>query len=400
MLRGRFERLLAHWEGPALRVRYWDGTERIFGVPPAVFTVTIRNPRVLLALAARPSLAFGEAYMRGELEVEGDLAQFIGSIPEYARRGVVLPLFSFLVRLVALARTISREQAVRNARHHYDVGNAFYRLWLDPTLTYSCAFFRTSGDDLATAQQQKLEYLCRKLHLERGQTLLDIGCGWGSLLFHAVERYGVSATGITPSEEQCRFVQSEIERRGLQGRCAVRLLEWRECEGTYDRVVSVGMFEHVGRAHYRAFLQMWQRLLKRDGVSVLHTIGGMRETPTDPWIRTYIFPGAELPSLGAIVRSVADANLDIRDVENLRSHYALTLEAWSRAFQEHLRDVVKMYGEAFARMWWLYLQGTLAGFRSGGLCLWQIILTKDQTVSLPLTREHLFSPFPRPLADS
>jgi cyclopropane-fatty-acyl-phospholipid synthase len=379
-------RLAARWQGPPIAVRV-GGRRFVLGTGTPATEVVVHEPRVLWEVLLEPSLGFGEAYTRGALEVRGDLAGVLaGAYRTWPESAPGAPS-----RLAERARAFyargARRRAVAEARHHYDLGNDFYDLWLDRTRTYSCAFFLRETDDLETAQRQKLELLCRKARLAPGQTLLDVGCGWGSLLFHAARHHGVHATGVTPSEEQARAIEADAERAGLSDRVRVHRGDWRDLEGTYDRLISVGMFEHVGREHYPDFMRKWRARLAEGGLSVLHTIGRMRPQPPDPWIRRHIFPGGYLPSLDQIVARAADASMWIADVENLRPHYARTLACWAANFAEVWDEVSAARGEDFARMWWLYLKAAEAAFRWGGLHLWQVVLARDDEAPWPLDRE-------------
>lgn len=387
MIRVAFERFLRRrWRGPALRLRYWDGREVTVGAPPPLLTLHVKSPSALRGIARNPSLGFGRAYMDGLIVVEGDLLAFLNGAFAIIQ-GWEYPWFLQRPRWLTQFRPASPSQAEANARFHYDRGNEFFKLWLDSSLTYSCAYFRNERDDLETAQEQKRELICRKLDLQPGMTLLDVGCGWGSLLFHAIERYGVRGVGINPSREQARYMTEEGRRRGLADRLTLHVADWRAIGGTYDRVVSVGMVEHVGRTLGRQFHEKWADWLKPDGVSVLHTIGAMTSTPPDPWITENIFPGAYLPSLTELSAHAAAAGLVVTDVENLWRHYALTLAAWRRNFAAHRAEIVRLTSEAFTRRWWLYLNASEASFRTGRILLWQLVLTKGKRGDQPLTRE-------------
>lgn len=389
MLRALFERFfLSHWQGPGLTIRYWDNTETTAGPQPAPLTVHIRAPSVLREILWNPSLGFGHAYVDGRIEVAGDLQALLRSTfsitgNPYASR--LLQARDWMSHYLRRESTVGR--AEHNARFHYDRGNEFFRLWLDPSMTYSCAYFRTEADDLARAQQQKLELLYRKLDLQKGQTLLDVGCGWGSLLFHAIERYGVRGIGITPSREQASYIEAEIQRHGLGDRLTLHVSDWRTIRGAFDRVVSVGMYEHVGKEHGRAFFEKWAQWLKPQGVSVFHTIGGMESLPPDPWIAENIFPGGYLPALDELATHAAATGLIVTDVENLWRHYALTLAAWARNYAAARESIVRRSGERFYRTWWLYLNASEAVFAAGRIVLWQLVLTKGKRANQSLTRE-------------
>ncbi len=333
-----------------------------------------------------PSLTFGESYMKGDIEVRGHLLDVLEGF-YCAWPGIASEWHYCMTEWChSFSWRNSRRQAISNARHHYNIGNDFYKLWLDPTLTYSCAYFLHEDDDLATAQQQKLEVVCQKACLRPGKTLLDIGCGWGSLLFHAANHHGVRAVGVTPVKAQADYIEAEARRQRLGDQVRIICGDWRDVTGRFDRIISIGMFEHVGMKHYPEFFRRWHDLLADGGLSVLHTIGRMTPKPVDPWIRRYIFPGGYLPALTQITSQAAGEDLWIGDVENLRRHYAKTLSCWSECFQAVRVQVASMYDESFARMWWLYLQGAEAAFRWGDLQLWQVVLIKGKDALLPLER--------------
>ncbi len=410
MLRALLERRLrTRWTGPAVRIRFWDGRETTVGVPPTVATVTLHDQGVLREFARSPSLGFGHAYQDDRLTVDGDLQALLQASLKLGS-GRRWNIFHFPLSIFNSPR-IDPRQSAANARFHYDIGNAFFKLWLDPSLTYSCAYFRNENDSLEQAQRNKLELICRKLELDAGQTLLDVGCGWGSLLFHAIEKYGVRGHGVTPSREQAAYIEQEATRRGIADALTLRVADWRSITGHYDRVASVGMFEHVGKAHGAEFLRKWKEWLKPGGVSLLHTIGTMRPGPVDPWLVENIFPGGYLPGITELTQHAADAQLLLTDVDNLYRHYALTLAAWSKAFAEKKEQILRVLtadgarlprqhpdqsatpagalakAERLYRTWWLYLQTSEATFRAGRVVLWQLVLTNGKRPHHPLTRE-------------
>jgi len=338
-------------------------------------------------------LRLPEAYAAGEIEIDGDLQRFVRLV---FLVDSVLPKLSIARKalLAAMSRWQhnSPGQSRRNVVHHYDLGNEFFRLWLDPRMIYSCAYFRRQEDDIDTAQKQKLEHLCTKLRLQPGERLLDIGCGWGALVIHAALRWGVRALGITLSEQQRSEAALRIAELGLADRVEVRLQDYREVsdEEGFDKIVSVGMFEHVGREHILDYMRQTARLLKPGGSGVLHTMGRMLEGPVNPWIHKYIFPGLYLPSLAEITDSMGKCDLNLVDVENLRMHYAFTLDRWAEAFEKRVDQVRRMFDEIFVRMWRMYLHSSAATFRYGYLNLWQISFTKELVNDLPLTREYIY----------
>jgi cyclopropane-fatty-acyl-phospholipid synthase len=374
------------WRGPAFTVQAGKHAA-VIGQGTAKTRMIMKKSSLLGKLPFSPSLVFGQAYMRGDIEIEGSLPDILRGFYQTGEHAQPTWLAALTRLGQKLGGPVSVRNAVTNARHHYDVGNDFYRLWLDPSLTYSCAYFTKDNDTLAAAQQRKLELVCRKVRLQPGHSLLDIGCGWGSLLWHAAEKYGAHVTGITPSREQANYIRNKIREKGLTSQVRVIEGDWRRLSGSYDRLISIGMFEHVGLQHYRLFFQQWRDLMKRGGISLLHTIGRVSPQRPDPWIRKYIFPGGYLPALADVVTEVSRQDMIIADVENLWQHYVKTLAAWSDGFTQHRRQIAKMYNEELARMWWLYLQGSEAGFRWGGLQLWQFVIVKDKSSAWPLNRE-------------
>lgn len=378
--------LLQQWRGPALRVLE-NGQSLILGDGEPHTEIIVRRPGCLRRLWLSPSIAFGEAYMRGDIDIRGSLLELLKGFYLTWPQITTHWHHRFVAKFRSLPRRISASQAMAHARYHYDLGNDFFRLWLDPSLTYSCGYYLHEEDNLATAQKQKLELLCRKARLQSDQSLLDIGCGWGSLLFHAAKHYGVRATGITPAAHQAKYIESEAARQGLRDRVKVIHGDWREVRGRFDRLISVGMFEHVGAKQYAQFFGQWRELLADNGLSILHTIGRMAPRSVDPWIDKYIFPGGYLPTLAQISAAAGDAELRILDVENLYQHYARTLAHWSANFWAQRNQVARMYNKDFTRMWWLYLKGSEAAFCWGDLQLWQIVLARDGLANWPLNRE-------------
>lgn len=390
MLNLILKKLHGTWHGPPIAVEV-KGHTYALGEGSAKTKLIVKNPAALRRLPISPSLAFGEAYMNGDVIVEGNLMDILEGFSQSKAR------FSHLPRLLGpLLRgfPISPQRAVQNAQHHYDIGNDFYALWLDKTRTYSCAYFLNQDDDLDTAQQQKLDLICRKARLQAGHTLLDIGCGWGSLMFHAVKKYGVHATGITPATQQADFIEAKARQAGLLDKIKVIRGDWRRLvprsspsgEG-YDRVISIGMFEHVGLRQYNQFFRLWRSLLADDGVSLLHTIGRMSPGIGDPWINQYIFPGGYLPALSHLATGAAKHNLIVADLENLWQHYDFTLQRWHENFERHVPEITSMFDEKFVRMWRLYLLGSLSMFRWGGIHLWQVVLLPGKHSPWPLNRE-------------
>lgn len=364
----------------------FKGKEYQVGEGTPLFTVVFHKEIPLSALTASTSLALGEAYMNGDLEVEGDLY--------FALDHFMGQMGSFDVDESALKKLLHSSTGKKNQREevqsHYDIGNDFYKLWLDETMSYSCGYFLRDNDTLYQAQVNKVDYILKKLHLEEGMSLLDIGCGWGFLLIEAAKKYGVHGTGITLSKEQHKEFQERIHAEHLEGQLKVELADYRELpdiiKTPFDRVVSVGMVEHVGRENYQLFIDCVRNVMKPGGLFLLHVISGLKEHPGDPWIKKYIFPGGVIPSLREILTCAAERNFHTIDVENLRQHYNRTLLCWVKNFHEHADEVRKIFDERFIRMWDLYLSACAATFHNGIIDLHQILFTNGINNDLPLVR--------------
>ncbi|BBO19878.1 MAG: cyclopropane-fatty-acyl-phospholipid synthase [Rhodocyclaceae bacterium] len=375
-----------------LRLRLWNGREAVLGPSPIV-TFEIKSISALRRLL-RPSLAsLGQAYVDGLIDIEGAIDDVI----------------AVAARLSARAGRRAR-RAARRVRHtrridaeaiayHYDVSNAFYRLWLDEEMVYSCAYFRSPDDSLEQAQRAKIDHILAKLRLAPGQRLLDIGCGWGALVMRAAEKYGARAVGITLSRNQHDLARSRVAAAGLADRVDIRLQDYRDVKETFDRVVSVGMLEHVGLKNLRGYFAKTRALLADGGVCLNHGI-----TSTDPdsaespfgggeFIERYVFPHGELPHIGFLLKEMAAAGLEATDVENLRRHYALTARHWSRRFERNGARLREMVGEKRYRIWRAYLAGCAYGFEQDWIALHQVVAVKagdPRGNPLPLTRDYMY----------
>ena len=350
-----------------------------------VFTVHFKKALPVPELLTSTSLALGEAYMDGDLEIEGDLYDaldhFLGQMGKFSTNERALKKL--------IHTPVTKKVQEKEVTSHYDIGNDFYKLWLDDTLSYSCAYFKNPDDSLYAAQVNKVGYILEKLHLKEGMTLLDIGCGWGFLLIEAAKKYKVKGTGITLSREQHAEFRKRIKEEGLQDMLDVKLMDYRDLpkEGqTYDRVVSVGMVEHVGRENYQLFNDCVRDVLKDGGLFLLHFISALKEYPGDAWIKKYIFPGGVVPSLREMIADMANDGFHVLDVENLRMHYNKTLLCWENNYKKNLDEVRKRFDERFVRMWNLYLAACAATFHNGIIDLHQILATKGVNSELPLTR--------------
>lgn len=380
--------------GGSFAVTSPDGVTKRYGSGEPLFTVRINDDKVIDVHSGDLFTSFGEAYMDGRVDVEGDLAALVSLA---LRSGLISASPQHRGVAGAALRAFGKRRSVTDARknvsRHYDLGNDFFRLWLDDSLTYSCAYFRNASDSLELAQRQKLDHSLRKVRLRPHETLLDIGCGWGALVMRAAEHYHANATGVTLSEEQYAGVNVAIVERGLQQRASVRLADYDTLPGEgrqFDKIVSIGMIEHVGKDHLAGFVEAVARLLKPGGLALLHSITGVREGSTTQWFERHIFPGAYIPTLPEMITHLGARELRILDVENLAPHYRLTLDHWSERFERAVPAVREAFDERFVRMWRLYLRTSSAAFREGALEVHQILVSRGQPKDLPLTREDLY----------
>lgn len=384
-----FDIALRQLKSGAIKVTYWDGTTVTYGPGKPYNHITVKTAAAGRAILKNMSLGFNEGYMDGTINVTGDLRNIVRLLAE--NRSVFIKLGA--AQLLRPNSRNSRHRQAHQIQHHYDLGNDFYKLWLDRSMTYSCAYFHKPRDSLDTAQRQKVEYILRKLQLSPGQSLLDIGSGWGNLLITAAKQYGIQGLGITLSKEQLRHSQVAAKRAGVADKVRFELTNYQDLATSsqeFDRIVSVGMFEHVGKGNHKAYYKAVQQLLKPQGLSVLHTITQEREHKVDPWIDKYIFPGGYLPSVREIVRAMPRYDFKLMDYENLRMHYAMTLDHWLERFERNRKQVVAMYDERFYRMWRLYLSHCSSDFRYWNISLSQYVFTKGLNNDLPLTRKHLY----------
>lgn len=375
-----FEQLLHHIRYGQVTVEYWDGQVRHFGTDGPHLKAKVLSPAMLRAIPFNASLAIGEAYMHGQLLID-DLAVLFELI---AKNHV-----TFQGKQPALRQRNRRGRQQSQIAHHYDVGNDYYRLFLDPTLTYSCAYFQHKSDSLEQAQHQKFEHILRKMRLQPGQRMLDIGSGWGHLAVTAAKQYKAEVLGITLSEEQLRGARQLAKREGVADKVRFKLMNYQEVKGQFDRVVSVGMFEHVGRGQHATYFEKVIDLLSPGGVSLLHTITAEHDQPIDAWIDKYIFPGGHLPTVAGIEEQLAQHDLWSIDRENLWQHYAMTLNHWAKAHKTNRKQIIDMYDETFYRMREFWLHGSEGAFRWGDLGLAQVVFTKGKPGDWPLTRSFM-----------
>jgi cyclopropane-fatty-acyl-phospholipid synthase len=377
---------------PPVELALRDGACVGTGRSAPVARVTFGSRGTLLSVLSNPSLRFGDAYSDGRVTVEGDLVGLLESV--YRAGGSADARKSLLRRvLTALHRPhINTLAGSRdNIHHHYDIGNEFYALWLGSTMAYTCAYYPTPQATLDEAQVAKMDHVCRKLRLRHGESVVEAGCGWGTLALHMARRYGVQVRAFNISHEQIAYARSRAAREGLAGRVEYVEDDYRNISGHYDAFVSVGMLEHVGLRNYTTLGHIAQRCLGGRGRGLIHSIGRNYPARLQPWIERRIFPGAYPPSLGEMARIFEPWNFSILDVENLRLHYAQTLRHWLALYEAASERVRGMFDEKFVRMWRLYLAGSIAGFTTGTLQLFQVVFAPGGSNDVPWTRAHLYT---------
>jgi cyclopropane-fatty-acyl-phospholipid synthase len=396
MLRGsgldrRLLRQLHAWLGSApveLAVR--DGACVGGGAAP-VARVTFASRRTLLSILVDPSLRFGDAYSDGRVTIEGDM---VGLLEAVYRAGGAGRGDSLLSRAAAALRRLRGNTLAGsrdNIHHHYDIGNDFYRLWLGSTMAYTCAYYPTRDATLDEAQVAKMDHVCRKLRLRSGESVVEAGCGWGTLALHMARRYGVRVRAFNISHQQIAYARERAAREGLAARVEYLEDDYRNITGRYDAFVSVGMLEHVGVRNYTTLGHIVHRCLGGRGRGLIHSIGRNSPAPLQPWIEKRIFPGACPPSLREMAPIFEPWNLSVLDVENLRLHYAQTLRHWLQLYEGATARVREMFDEKFVRMWRLYLAGSVAGFTTGSLQLFQVLFAPGESNDIPWTRAHLYA---------
>jgi cyclopropane-fatty-acyl-phospholipid synthase len=374
---------------PPITITLWDGSE----VPPAdgrpaIGRVRFGSRAALVDLALRPDPGLGNAYVDGRIELDGDVLSLLDAA---FGSGTATPsrLHAWLAPISWLFRHTSLGQARENIRHHYDLGNDFYALWLDERMQYTCAFFPSPEASLETAQRAKLERVCRKLALRPGERVIEAGCGWGGLALHMAEHHGVTVRAFNISAEQIAYARERARERGLHHRVEFIEDNYRNIEGECDAFVSVGMLEHVGRSHYRTLSSVIDRTLAADGRGLIHSIGRARVQHMNRWLEQNIFPGAYIPSLKEMMAVFEPHRFAVLDVENLRRHYARTLEHWLDRFEKHASRVAADQGDEFVRLWRLYLASSAAAFRNGSCQLYQIVFAREGSDAIPWSRDDL-----------
>ena len=362
-----------------LRVELWNGQRLDFSPEPPRVTIRVPRPGALRYLLSPSLINLGRAYVEGAIEVSGRASDMIAVVNALA--GSTLKPRRLLSGLWQRA-IHTRARDAQAIRYHYDVSNEFYRCWLDPAMVYSCAYFENGDEDLATAQRKKIDHILRKLDLRPGHTLLDIGCGWGALVIRAAQRHGARCVGITLSENQLQLAREQVRRAGLEHLVEIRLQDYRDIEGRFDRIASVGMFEHVGTRHLPAYFGRIRALLAPDGIALNHGLTSTdvksRGTPYggSEFIDRYVFPHGELAHLGTVIQAMQQGGLEVRDVENLRRHYARTCAAWSDNFERQAERILTLTDARRFRIWHVYLAGCTYAFEHDWISLYQVVCGK------------------------
>ncbi len=381
---------------PDISVRLWNGDEFPITDAHPVACLEFRTPRAIFELFRAPSVGFGECYSAGLIDVHGDFLAFANETTAAftAERSGQYRRGKWRSRLQTIRRnTLPRSRA--NVHHHYDLGNDFYKLWLDENLVYTCAYYETPDATLSEAQLAKLDHVCRKLKLRPGQKVIEAGCGWGALSLHMAEHYGVNVRAYNISTEQIRHAREQAAARGLDDRVVFVEDDYRRIDEPCDAFVSVGMLEHVGMANFETLGELIARCLKPDGLGLVHSIGRSYPDRADPWIIKHIFPGGHIPSLSEMMKVFEPQRFSVLDVENLRPHYARTCADWLTNFEAVAERVETMYSKEFVRKWRLYLAGSSAGFKSGTLQLYQVLFTPHGNAKVPWTRRYQYDQAPR-----
>ena len=378
---------------PPISLALWDGVEVTPPLEHPVAKLQYWDRSALLKTIANDELYWGDLYSNGQVDVDGDLTRFVETIyqtaEQHGRGGWIRQLLWWLGNRRILN---TQNKAKENIYHHYDIGNNFYKLWLDnEEMQYTCAYYPDLQISLEQAQVAKLHHICRKLQLKPGDSVVEAGCGWGGLARFMARNYGVNVKAYNISREQVEHARKAAEEEGLSDQVEYVLDDYRNITGEYDVFVSVGMLEHVGATHFPILGEVIDRCLKPEGRGLIHTIGRNKARPMNAWIERRIFPGAYPPTLREMMDIFEPNGLSILDVENLRLHYAKTLSVWLERFEQHTDDITRMMDESFVRAWRLYLAGSEAAFSTGQLQLFQVVFARNANNELPWSRAHLYA---------
>lgn len=376
---------------PPITFVLWNGEELTGSDSPAVADLRICDRKAFYKLLANPELQFGDLYSAGRIKIEGDLVRFLESayaaMTHLSHVGRLKKPVSLLLNR---PRTNTLAGSRSNIHHHYDISNDFYALWLDDEMQYTCAYFPTPDMTLEAAQIAKMDHVCRKLQLRPGDRVVEAGCGWGGLARHMARHYGVRVRAYNISHQQIIYARERAKRESLADRVEYIEDDYRNISGSYDVFVSVGMLEHVGYENYAELGKVIDRSMTPDGRGLIHSIGRNLRGRLNPWIEKRIFPGAYPPSLRQMLEIFEPCDFSVLDIENLRLHYAKTIEHWLARYEKHFERVSKRFDSSFARAWRLYLAGSIAAFTSSSLQLFQVTFTRAQNNNIPWNRKHLY----------
>ncbi len=385
-------RMLRAIGDPPVRIVLCNGEEIPAAGPPPVARLLIHDRPTFRRLLLDPDLQFGDGYSAGRIDVEGDLLEFLETLhrARMSASGRAGLLRRTISRLRQWRQSNTRRGSRANIHHHYDIGNDFYKLWLDDQLVYTCAYFPTPQASLEQAQVAKMDHVCRKLWLKPGETVVEAGCGWGALGLHMAQHYGVKVKAFNISHEQIVYARQRAKQAGLSSRAEFIEDDYRAISGRFDAFVSVGMLEHVGADRYHEFGRVIDGCLSPRGRGLIHSIGQDRPGELTVWLTRRIFPGAYTPTLREMTRVLEPWGFSVLDVENLRLHYAQTLRHWLRRFESAADVVAGMFDRRFVRMWRLYLAGSVTAFASGALQLYQVVFARPGVNEIPWTRARLY----------
>ena len=378
------------------KVVYWNGEIVKYGQGEPRVTILFREAPSLQFNLLDPMLSLGEAYMDEVIDFQGEWEELFWIVEQNKNLFCKDDTGGHMLSALQMLRGVdAKRRQKENIQHHYDLGNDFFSMWLDRTMSYSCAYFKKSGVSLYQAQMEKIGHILKKLNLRPGERLLDIGSGWGWLIIRAAELCDVKALGITLSEEQYQATQAKIRSMGLSDRVEVKLMNYMDLDESdyqFDKIVSVGMFEHVGKENMGKYMDKVNKLLKPGGLSVLHTITtAVEKNNGNSWMGKYIFPGGYVPTLRETMWLLPEFDFHLLHAESLRLHYALTLDHWYENFSEHFEEIERRFGKRFVRMWELYLKGSAASFRASGLDIHQFLFSKGLNNQIPITFDHVYS---------
>ncbi|MDO5718950.1 MAG: cyclopropane-fatty-acyl-phospholipid synthase family protein [Tissierellia bacterium] len=376
-----------------MKIVYWNGEVLNLGESEPEIIFKLNEPLDIKSVYQDASIALAEAYMDKKIEIDGSIKDLM--IDAFKHESSFMENSKF--KILSKSQNLFSKDNAENIQFHYDIGNDFYEYWLDDSMNYSCAYFKEKSDSLEEAQKNKINHCLKKLRLREGEELFDIGCGWGNLIMTAAKEFGVKATGCTLSKEQYLFVQEKIKEERLEDRVDIILMDYSEAVNQnlkFDKIVSIGMLEHVGKANIHTYFNCVNNLLKDDGLALIHSISGQRDIDDETkgyngFLNKYIFPGGYIPSIAEIVIPINKEKMHIIDLESLRYHYKLTLDEWYRRFSNSLDKIKLNYDERFIRMWSLYLLGCSAIFEAGKLDVCQYLIEKGTDNNRPLTRSYM-----------